>query len=135
MCMLFILICVSDCCNFASSFQSPDYFQLQKHLVNNDSSQTSSEQEEIDTDTYQKASNMFRKTRNQAITAVHVTAPGSYMHNGTVNRTLLPSSSLSTKSWCTCGHVSARRTKQIKKVMRLKHLQSSGIKRHFHHFF
>jgi len=47
MCVLFILICVLDCCNFASSFQSPDYFQLQKLLVNTDSSQTYSEQENI----------------------------------------------------------------------------------------
>lgn len=47
MCVLFMHDCGLDCCNFASSFQSPKYFQLQKLLVSNDSFQTSSEQEKI----------------------------------------------------------------------------------------
>lgn len=47
MCVLFMHGCGLDYCNFASSFQSPKYFQLQKLLVSNDSFQTSSEQEKI----------------------------------------------------------------------------------------
>lgn len=36
-----------------------------------------------DTDTYEKASRMLWKTASQVATAVHVIAPGSYIHNST----------------------------------------------------
>lgn len=45
--VLFMHGCGFDSCNFASSFQSPKYFQLQKLLVSNDGFQTSTEQEKI----------------------------------------------------------------------------------------
>lgn len=47
MCVLFLHGCGLDHCNFASSFQSPKYFQLQKLMASNDSFQTSSEQEKL----------------------------------------------------------------------------------------
>lgn len=47
---------------------------------------------------------------------------------------LLSSRFTCTKSWRTCGHESAR-TKHIHEVIRLKHLGSSGFKRHFHLYY